>query len=89
MVICILLDTYPLIGKGTSEGWDLSSEASAKVDTSPIYRMRKLAFYCFILFCIFISFGKVRAMEVFTFEKGLPVIFEARKNTGVVATGFG
>lgn len=24
-------------------------------------------------------------MEVFTFEKGLPVIFEARKNTGVVA----
>ncbi len=24
-------------------------------------------------------------MEVFTFEKGLPVIFDARKNTGVVA----
>jgi zinc protease len=47
--------------------------------------MRKVVFYCVVLFCIIMSFGKVCAMEVFTLENRLPVIFETRKNTGVVA----
>lgn len=37
-----------------------------------------------IMVCLFLT-GKVCAMEVFTVENRLPVIFEARKNTGVVA----
>lgn len=47
--------------------------------------MRKLVFYYVILFYIFITFGKVCAMETFTLDNRLPVIFETRKNTGVVA----
>ena len=40
-----------------------------------------------ILICVFtlILSGKVFAMEVFTLERRLPVIFEERKDTGVVA----
>ena len=47
--------------------------------------MRKLVFYYVVLFYIFITFGKVCAMETFTLDNRLPVIFETRKNTGVVA----
>jgi len=86
-----------LVGKGAIEGDDLSADqhfsveplrrtgALAKVDAIPVYRMRKFVFYSFLLFFVFISFGKVRAMESFMLENRLPVIFETRKNTGVVA----
>lgn len=47
--------------------------------------MKKIVFYLLILLCSFISFIEVYAMEVFTLENRLPVIFETRKNTGVVA----
>lgn len=47
--------------------------------------MKRVVLYCSVLFCIFITLGKVHAMEVFVAENRLPVIFEVRKNTGVVA----
>jgi len=75
MVICILPETLPSRRK--------ESEWKERFETR--HKMKRIVFYCSILFCIFITLGKVYAMELFEAENRLPVNFEVRKNTGVVA----